>query len=58
MEQHNMSSIEACASHDGDQAEEMRRYLVEGEQAAYKLDNRGPIRFAPDGRLADDILDA
>ena len=58
MEQHNMSSIDACASHYGDQADEMRRYLVEGEQAAYKLDNRGPIRFAPDGRLADDILDA
>ena len=58
MEQDSLRSIDACASHYGDQADEMRRYLIEGQRAACQLDNRGPIRFGPDGKLADDILEA
>ena len=58
MKQDTLKSIEACASHYGDQAEDMRRYLIEGERAAYAMDNRGPIRFDSDGQLAGDILDA
>ncbi|MGR8950191.1 MAG: phytanoyl-CoA dioxygenase family protein [Gammaproteobacteria bacterium] len=33
-------------------------YLREGEERAYALGNRGPIRFDDQGRLAQDILDA
>ena len=36
----------------------MQAYLREGEQRAYALDNRGPIRFHADGRVHTDILDA
>ena len=36
----------------------MRAYLAEGERAAFALGNRGPIRFAADGTLHPDILDA
>ncbi len=36
----------------------MRAYLRDGERRALALDNRGPIRFDADGRLAADILDA
>ena len=36
----------------------MRSYLLEGEQAAHDLPNRGPIRFDVEGRLHQDILDA
>ena len=49
------ASIEACAAHYGDDAEAVKRYLLEGEQAAYRLDNRGEIRFTPDGDLHPDI---
>ena len=58
MRQNTLKSIEACASHYGDQAEEMRRYLIEGERAAREMDNRGPIRFDAEGNLAPDILEA
>ena len=58
MEQDTLKSIDACASHYGEQADAMRQYLIEGEQAAYQLDNRGPIRFESDGKLAGDILQA
>ena len=58
MDQSNLNSIDACASHYGDQAEEMRRYLIAGEQAATNLDNRGPIRFKANGQLEDDIVAA
>ena len=51
MEQDTLKSIDACASHYGEQADAMRQYLIEGEQAAYQLDNRGPIRFESDGKL-------
>ncbi|TWT15809.1 phytanoyl-CoA dioxygenase family protein [Reyranella sp. CPCC 100927] len=36
----------------------MQAYLKEGERRAGMLGNRGPIRFATDGRLHPDILDA
>jgi hypothetical protein len=58
MQQNTLKSIEACAAHYGDQAEEMRRYLLEGERAALEMDNRGPIRFDTDGQLVADILEA
>ena len=52
------SSIEACASHYGEFADAMRDYLVQGENQALALDNRGPIRFDESGQLAEDILAA
>ena len=58
MERDTLKSIDACASHYGAQSDEMRQYLIEGEQAAYQLDNRGPIRFDADGELSGDILEA
>ncbi len=51
-------SIEACAAHYGEDADAMRTYLIEGEKRALAMDNRGPIRFGPDGNLADDIKQA
>ena len=36
----------------------MQVYLREGEQRAYRLGNRGPIRFNTDGTLHSDIVDA
>ena len=41
-----------------DQEAAMRAYLAEGERRAMALGNRGPIRFAADGRLHADILEA
>jgi len=47
---------------DNNKAEEhakiMADYIRRGEKAAYRLANRGPIKFGSDGRLAPDILDA
>ena len=51
-------SIEACAARYGDEAAAMRSYLVAGERRALELDNRGPIRFDENGRLAEDIASA
>ena len=48
-------SIEACASHYGEQADAMRTYLLEGQAAALALPNRGPLRFSESGALADEI---
>jgi hypothetical protein len=42
----------------GPQEAAMRAYCREGEARAYALGNRGPIRFAADGRLDRAILDA
>ena len=58
MSQNTRKSIDACAAHYGDDAEAMRQYLLEGEQRALQLDNRGPVRFDEDGKLAGDIVDA
>ena len=51
-------SIEACAAHYGENADAMREYLLRGEREAMALDNRGPIRFDENGRLAADITSA
>ena len=48
-------SIEACASHYGEQADAMRTYLLEGQAAALALPNRGPLRFTESGALAGEI---
>lgn len=52
------ASIDACASHYGDDAADMREYLMAGEQAALALDNRGPMRFDDTGGLDQRILNA
>ena len=52
------SSIDACAAHYGDEAEAVRRYLLQGEQEAYQLDNRGKIRFTSEGDLHPSIREA
>src|ERR1700748_1972821 len=36
----------------------MRAYLHGGEQRAFSLGNRGPIRFTAEGAVHPDILDA
>lgn len=51
-------SIDACAANYGADADAMREYLLSGEQQALELDNRGPIRFDENGRLAKDIMAA
>jgi ectoine hydroxylase-related dioxygenase (phytanoyl-CoA dioxygenase family) len=38
--------------------EAMEAYFREGEKRALALDNRGPIRFGPDGRIHPDIVEA
>ena len=48
-------SIEACASHYGEQSDAMRTYLLEGQARAIDLPNRGPLRFTESGSLAEDI---
>lgn len=58
MHQDISRSIEACASHYGDEAEAMKTYLIEGQAKAMALPNRGPLRFNDDGSVAQDILDA
>ena len=42
----------------GSEEAAMRAYLQEGENRAYSLGNRGPIRFTDDGAVHPDILDA
>ena len=49
-------SIEACAAHYGEDADAMRTYLIEGNEKALKMDNRGPLKFDENGRLTSDIL--
>ena len=36
----------------------MAAYVREGEQMAYELGNRGPIKFNADGTVDKDITDA
>jgi hypothetical protein len=48
----------ALAADYGPEEEAMRAYLHEGEQRAFALGNRGPIRFTADGKLRPEILDA
>lgn len=44
-------SIEACAAHYGNAADEMRAYLIDGHERAAALPNRGPLRLNADGSL-------
>lgn len=48
-------SIDACASHYGENANEMREYLLNGEKNALAMNNRGPIEFDEYGDLAQNI---
>lgn len=51
-------SIEACAQHYGEDADQVRRYMKEGLETALNMGNRGPIRFEEDGSLHPDIREA
>ena len=51
-------SIEACAAYYGSAAEEMKAYLLDGEQQALALDNRGPLVFDHNGELDPAIREA
>lgn len=51
-------SIEACAAHYGEHGDEMRQYLIDGQEKAMQLPNRGPIRFDANGKLDSEILNA
>jgi len=53
-----MESIEACATHYGDDADAMREFLFAGHERAMELDNRGPIAFDDQGNLEPHILAA
>ena len=44
-------SIDICANYYGEQAEEVKAYLLAGQERALELDNRGPIRFDKNGQL-------
>ena len=50
-------SIEACAAYYGDEAEQMKQYLIQGQEKARALPNRGPIRFNENGDIHPDILE-
>ncbi len=50
--------MNAAPTDYGEQEAAMRAYLADGERRAFTLDNRGPIRFAADGGLHPDILEA
>ena len=52
------TSATATAINYGPDEAAMQAYLREGEQRAYELGNRGPIRFNADGTLHPDIPDA
>jgi len=58
MKASNIKSIEACAAHYGADEEAMKAYLIAGEKQALAMDNRGPIKFDKNGRLAKEIRDA
>ena len=51
-------SINACAANYGKDAEAVARYMFEGQERAYSLGNRGPIRFDEEGALHKEISDA
>jgi hypothetical protein len=51
-------SIEACADFYGDDSQDMKSYLLEGEKAAIAMNNRGPISFDAQGNLASSIREA
>jgi hypothetical protein len=51
-------SIEACAAFYGDDSQDMKNYLLEGEKAALAMNNRGPISFDAQGHLSASIRKA
>ena len=51
-------SLTGATGDYGPEAAAMEAYLARGEQRAFSLGNRGPIRFAADGKVHPDILDA
>ena len=51
-------SIEACASHYGEEADAVRQYMYTGLERAEALPNRGPIRFIDESRLVPEIRSA
>ena len=51
-------SIEACAAYYGDEADAMKRYLINGEKNALALGNRGPITFDENGNLSPAIKES
>ena len=51
-------SIDICANYYGEQAAEVKAYLLAGQERALKLDNRGPIRFDKNGQLDASIREA
>jgi hypothetical protein len=52
-----ITSAAGAVAFDSEEAA-MQAYLAEGERKAFRLGNRGPIRFDANGRLTQDILDA
>ena len=52
------ASIVACAAHYGDESDEMRAYLLDGQRKALAMDNRGPIVFEDNGQLSQHIVTA
>lgn len=40
----------------GSETAAMQTYMKEGEERAFALGNRGPVRYGPDGKLHPDIL--
>ena len=52
------ASIDACAAHYGEDADNVRAYLLDGQARAAALPNRGPLRFETDGSIHRDILAA
>ena len=51
-------SIDICANYYGEQAEDVKAYLLAGQERSLKLDNRGPIRFDKNGQLDPSIREA
>ena len=51
-------SIDICANYYGEQAEQVKAYLLAGQERALKLDNRGPIRFDENEQLDSSIREA
>ena len=51
-------SIEACAAHYGDDADAVKKYIIEGQAKAIALPNRGPLTLDDDGNIHPDILNA
>jgi hypothetical protein len=52
------TGAQAVAVDYGPESAAMAAYLAEGEEKAYALGNRGPVRYADDGSLHPDILAA